>query len=460
MPFDPCPLLRQTALAFLRRAVDRPDCATAPNESRTSSPRRAASLSSLLLAAATLLASPAASVAAGQSDAGGSGPEALVGGSAPAIAAASADSADPKPIWQPVPGGPGSSERPLELLVGSRPPFAFKDELGQWDGLSVTLWTQVAQRLGIEFVLVERDLDEIVRTVADGTGSTIIGIAITPKRARSSFLTHAFESSGVGIATRERIGLLPSVTASLELFEVIQLLLMLIVLFFFAALLIWLCERRHEAKYFHHRPSRGIPDGMWWSVVTFATIGYGDKVPQTVAGRIVAAAWILFSVVLVALFTGIIASRITLAAGSYAVSGADDLAKKRIGAIDGTLTSTILRRLQIPFEHFPSDPAGIDALRNGRLDAFLSDYAVLHYYVVPVKDRGLLVLPHPIARDYLAFSFTRELPQPMLEAIDVAMLQEIASPDWTWVRHHYLGLLFAAGESELESRDIPTTSPP
>ena len=276
-------------------------------------------------------------------------------------------------------------------------------------------------------------------------------MAITPERAKSSFLTHAFESSGVGIATRERIGLLPSVSASLEWMEVLQLLLLLILLFFIAAVLIWICERRHEVKHFHPRASRGIPDGMWWSVVTFATIGYGDKVPQTIAGRIVAATWILFSVVLVALFTGIIASRITLAAGSYAVSGADDLGHKRVGAVDGTLTSTILRRLGVPFERFESDPDGVDALAQGRLDAFISDYSVLHYYVEPLRERGLRVLPHPIARDFIALSFSRSLPSNLLEAIDVAMLQEIATPDWTWVRHRYLGLLITTGEEDPEA---------
>lgn len=390
-----------------------------------------------------LAASPAPALAQSGEDAPSPAP--LVGGSDPAIVATAAD---PASLWQPTPGAPGSRENPLEILVAERPPFAFKDELGQWDGLAVSLWREIAERLGIAYVLVERTLEQVVGTVRTGAGSTIIGVAITPERAKSSFLTHAFESSGVGIATRERIGILPSVSASLEFMEVVQLLLLLVVLFFVAALLIWLCERRHEAKHFHRDPSRGIPDGMWWSVVTFATIGYGDKVPHTVAGRFVAAAWILLSVVLVALFTGIIASRITLTAGTYAVSSAADLGKKRIGAVEGTLTSTILRRMQISFERFESDPAGVEALNRDRIDAFVSDYAVLHYYTDPLKDRGLRVLPHPIARDYLALSFSRDLPPTLLEAIDVAMLQEIASPNWTWVRHRYLGLLFATGEGD------------
>lgn len=44
-------------------------------------------------------------------------------------------------------------------------------------------------------------------------------------------------------------------------------------------------------------------DGMWWAWVTMATVGYGDVVPHTGAGRLFAALVILFGVVLLSLLT-------------------------------------------------------------------------------------------------------------------------------------------------------------
>jgi voltage-gated potassium channel len=49
-------------------------------------------------------------------------------------------------------------------------------------------------------------------------------------------------------------------------------------------------------------------DGMWWAWVTMATVGYGDVVPHTGAGRLFAALVILFGVVLLSLLTANLAA--------------------------------------------------------------------------------------------------------------------------------------------------------
>ena len=51
-----------------------------------------------------------------------------------------------------------------------------------------------------------------------------------------------------------------------------------------------------------------IPESMWWSFVTLTTVGYGDVVPITAAGRAIAALTALMGVCVVALLTGIVAT--------------------------------------------------------------------------------------------------------------------------------------------------------
>ena len=51
-----------------------------------------------------------------------------------------------------------------------------------------------------------------------------------------------------------------------------------------------------------------IPDAMWWAIVTLGTIGYGDVVPVTALGKLIAAATIFLGLVMIALPVGIIAN--------------------------------------------------------------------------------------------------------------------------------------------------------
>ena len=51
-----------------------------------------------------------------------------------------------------------------------------------------------------------------------------------------------------------------------------------------------------------------IPDAMWWAIVTLGTIGYGDVVPVTPLGKVVAAVTIFCGLVMIALPVGIIAT--------------------------------------------------------------------------------------------------------------------------------------------------------
>lgn len=51
-----------------------------------------------------------------------------------------------------------------------------------------------------------------------------------------------------------------------------------------------------------------IPDAMWWAIVTIGTIGYGDVVPVTAIGKLIATGTIFLGVMMIALPVGIIAT--------------------------------------------------------------------------------------------------------------------------------------------------------
>ena len=71
----------------------------------------------------------------------------------------------------------------------------------------------------------------------------------------------------------------------------------------FAASVMYLIERNAQPDKFGT-----IPDAMWWAIVTLGTIGYGDVVPITPLGRVVAGITIFVGLIMIALPVGIVAT--------------------------------------------------------------------------------------------------------------------------------------------------------
>ena len=53
---------------------------------------------------------------------------------------------------------------------------------------------------------------------------------------------------------------------------------------------------------------KNIGDGIWWTIITFATVGYGDIYPITFLGKLLGCIICLVGVAMVAIPTGIISS--------------------------------------------------------------------------------------------------------------------------------------------------------
>jgi len=71
----------------------------------------------------------------------------------------------------------------------------------------------------------------------------------------------------------------------------------------FAAILMFMLENQAQPDTF-----RNIGDAIWWSVVTLTTVGYGDTVPLTAAGKVLGVVIMLLGVGTVALPAALLAA--------------------------------------------------------------------------------------------------------------------------------------------------------
>jgi len=57
-----------------------------------------------------------------------------------------------------------------------------------------------------------------------------------------------------------------------------------------------------------HKDFANVGDGIWWAIVTLATVGYGDIVPRTAWGRVVGSVVIVVGVTFLSFLTATVTS--------------------------------------------------------------------------------------------------------------------------------------------------------
>jgi ABC-type amino acid transport substrate-binding protein len=330
-------------------------------------------------------------------------------------------------------------ERALRVGTKEAPPFAIKHKDGTWSGLSIDLWKGIAADLGVQYELVETDLDGLLTGLEDGSlDASVAALNVTAERETRFDFSHPFHTSGYGIAIRsERKVIWIEVMKRLASGEFVKALSTLAGLLFVAGFLVWLVERRRNPEQFGGSVPRGIWEGFWWSAVTMTTVGYGDRYPLSAAGRVIALVWMFTSVVIVSSFTAAIASSLTIGSLDERIRSLDDLAHVRVASVPNSTSAAFLDARGISWIPHQSVEAAMAALSDRNVDAVFYDEPLIRHVIRHGYQESLMELPGTITRLDYAIGLPHE--SDLRESINQSLLTRISSSAWRETLERYLG---------------------
>ncbi len=327
------------------------------------------------------------------------------------------------------------------LVVGyyESPPFVMEHEEGL-SGINVWLWERVCQETGEVYVTQKRPLDSLLSGLASGElDMSLNPLSITARRSRRIDFSAPYYISSSSVLVRAVTPVqkaLQYVTSffSLNFLRVLAALFVVISTF---GILAWIFERRANPGEFGGG-LKGIGSGIWWSAVTMTTVGYGDKSPRSIGGRIVALIWMFTAIILISGFTAGIASSLTVQSLAWNQERIDDFKEKKVATVGESATERFLQRnffrRVISYKDLQSC---IEALAHNEVRAVAYDEPLLQYVIREDSTRRFEILPITFNHQLYAFGFSEQVDAQRTEHISNEILEVTERADWREVLGEY-----------------------
>jgi ABC-type proline/glycine betaine transport system substrate-binding protein len=330
----------------------------------------------------------------------------------------------------------------IRVAARTAPPFVtFED--GTYAGFTMELLDLVAEEIGAEVEVYgvtsnAKLIDDVVRGEADVGASAL---AVTFQRERLIDFSQPYFDSGLEILVPTDNGgilggRLSAVARTLFSRDLLIIVVSLIVVLVVAAHIVWLAERRTNPE-FPQSYRAGIWEAFWWAAVTATTVGYGDKTPKGVAGRIFGLVWMFVGLFLLAYFTAGIASAFTIDELEGRISGPADLRGREVGVVADSLADEYLRAQGIPATEYVTGDEAYEALLNGSLDAVVHDAAILEHFVTENTEGGAEIAGLLFAERGIGFALGPD--SELTEALNRGLISVIESGEYDDLHEQWFG---------------------
>ncbi len=266
----------------------------------------------------------------------------------------------------------------LRVVMTELEPFVIDDD-GEADGFFAEIWSEVAGELDVNYDIVWVDsFGELLEAIEAGRADVAVApLAPTAEREAQFDFTSAVITSGPQLGYSDRLASRVTILRALVDTRVLRVLLYAMIGVVIIGHLIWLIERNEDEDgpedHFQSGYLPGVWDGIWWTMVTATTVGYGDRTPKSPLGRGMALIVMMFSLVLVGAFVSQVTTVLTESSATAPFTGLDDLGDQQVGVVEGTSFEAFLNDAGVETVPFESQDAMFEAAADGRVDAVVAN---------------------------------------------------------------------------------------
>lgn len=299
----------------------------------------------------------------------------------------------------------------------------------QYSGVEIDLWEQIALGENLEYqYLIYEDLETGLQDLQTGKLDLFFGaVPITVANLQIVNFSQPYYQARPALLIR---------AASLSPLDLLHPLLRIAIgggfiaflcLHALFAHLIWLAERRRNPEQFPPHYARGIREAFWFTSVTMTTVGYGDKVPLTPAGRRLSFVWMWVGMALTSSLTAGIASGLTLSFSQELTEEFNHrrlLGQTKVAVPRQTLIPAALKGYPVRLVFTDSPSQALELLRRRQVEGLFGYSDSLRYWQSRFDQPATHFVPLPVPPVGYGFALGAQFPLTRRLNVALAQLQE------------------------------------
>jgi polar amino acid transport system substrate-binding protein len=327
----------------------------------------------------------------------------------------------------------GAAEPVLRVgVVDGSPPCSYR-EAGVWRGLAVDLWSRIATRELLPYVVSEwPSVRAMLEASGDGRLDVAVGcINVSPDRLGRYRFSLPFQEDGLAVmVVKSRLDLGRSFLAALLTPTLLQLLGGYLLAIALLSLLTWTVEAYPQQP---QTISQGRVRSFSKVFQVLATGPGSNTIVVTTRGNGIVLIAYLVRIVSASLLVGYLTVNVAREAQGTAGGGIRseaDLRGLRVAVRSGTVSEALLRELnaagtgpKVMIQSLSSMGSAVDLLASRRIDAVLGDNLQLSYLLLNSRAKGFLpsLALEGIRPESQAFAFSSGLSAATADRIDLAI---------------------------------------